>query len=65
MRNSNERDYDSGIYARLRGVRMSAADREHAIDALRQANQLVEAIVWIKERFSALGQAFLKPSLKN
>lgn len=65
MRNSNERRLDSGIYARLRQVQMSAADRQHAIDSLRQAEEIADALLWIQEKLAGIGHAFLKPSLKH
>jgi hypothetical protein len=65
MRNANERPLDSGIYARLREVQMSEADRENAMKALRQAEQIAGTFVWLKEKLADLGHAFLKPSLKH
>ena len=65
MRKANERRIDSGIYARLRQVRMSRIDREHAVESLRQAEQLVGAILWVKEKVAACGNYFLKPALKH
>ena len=65
MRKSNERVLDSGIYARLRDVQMSAADRQDAVDALLQAERLADAFLWLKEKFADIGHAFLKPSLRH
>jgi hypothetical protein len=65
MRKANERSIDSGIYARVRAVRMSAADRQHAVDALRQAEELTDAILWVKQKLASIGLFFLKPSLKH
>jgi len=65
MRKSNERRLDSGIYARLREVQMSAADRQHAIDSLRHAEDIADALLWIKEKLASIGHVFLKPSLKH
>jgi hypothetical protein len=56
---------DSGIYARLRNVQMSAADRQIATEALHQAERIAYAILWMKEQVAALGNLFLKPSLKH
>jgi len=64
MRKANERVLDSGIYARLRNVQMSAADREDAVSALLQAENIVDAILWVKQKFADVGHAFLKPSLR-
>jgi hypothetical protein len=65
MRESNERALITGIYARLREIRMSRADRETAIHALQQAELIVEAITWLKSRVAAIGGIFLKPSLRH
>lgn len=65
MSKSNGNITNSGIYAKIRAVRMPPAERECAIGALHQAELLVDAILWVKEKFSALGHAFLKPSLKH
>ena len=65
MRKANERTLDSGIYARLRDVRMSDADRANAEKALRQAERIAVALVWAKQRIADFGHAFLKPSLKH
>ena len=65
MRKSNERGFDSGIYARLRQVRMSRIEREHAVASLRQAEALVHAVLWARERIAACGNFFLKPALRH
>lgn len=64
MRNTNEAVRDSGIYARLRSVQMSEADRRNATQALRRAEQLADMALWLKEKVADLGHWFLKPSLK-
>ena len=65
MRKANETVLDSGIYARLRAVRMSEADRQSAIDALVQAENIADAVLWVKEKIANAGQWFLKPSLRH
>ena len=65
MRKANERAVDSGIYARLREMRMSEHDRRVAMGALRDAEQIATAILWVTEKVYALGGVFLKPSLKH
>ena len=64
MRKSNERVLDSRLYARLLDVQMSAAERQNAAEALAQAEQIVDAVVWVKEKIADIGHVFLKPSLK-
>ena len=65
MRNANERLLDSGSYARLWAVQMSAADRRNALNALEQAERLVGVYLWLKEKLANIGHVFLKPSLKH
>jgi hypothetical protein len=55
----------SDIYKLIRQVRMSDADRELAIHALRKAEAIVDAVLWVKGMFSTVGNYFLKPSLKS
>ena len=65
MRNSNQEVRDSGIYARLRTVQMSEADRRTAAYALARAEQFAGMLLWLKEKVTDLGAWFLKPSLKH
>jgi hypothetical protein len=65
MRKANERTLDSVIYARIREARISGADRQIAVDAYRNAEQLVDLFVWMKAKIAAFGNSFLKPSLKH
>ena len=65
MRESNEKSKNTGIYARIRELPINAADREHAIQALRQAERVANVLVAIKEKLASIGAAFLKPSLKH
>ena len=65
MRKANERVLNSGIYARIREARMSDSDRHNALNTLRSAELIVDTIVWATDKVAALGQYFLKPSLKH
>lgn len=65
MRKANERAFDSVIYARIREARLSEYERRNALNALRTAEGIADAILWAKEKFAALGHFFLKPSLKH
>ena len=65
MRKYNERPLDSGIYARLWEVRFSGVERQNAIVALRQAERLANAFLWVKEKLAGARHIFLKPSLKH
>jgi hypothetical protein len=65
MRKANERAVDSAIYARISEARMNESDRRSALSTLRSAELIVDAIVWVQEKVAALGQYFLKPSLRH
>ncbi|HEU0290197.1 MAG TPA: hypothetical protein VFR39_05550 [Burkholderiales bacterium] len=65
MRKYTERPLDSGIYARLQEVRINSVDRQNAIAALRQAELLANAYLWVTEKLAGVGHIFLKPSLKH
>ena len=65
MRESKQVSKNTGIYARIRELPINAADREHAIQALRQAERVANALMAIKEKLASVGAAFLKPSLKH
>jgi hypothetical protein len=55
----------STVYARIRELPISGTDRELALNAMRDAEQFADVILWIRDRFVALGGYFLKPSLKH
>ena len=45
---------------------MSAAERERALNALYEAELLVDAFVWAAKKIEQLGERlFLKPALKH
>jgi hypothetical protein len=51
---------------RINAVRMSDADRQAAVDAMRTAHQLVNAWLWLKEKLSpARSGRFLKPTAQH
>lgn len=59
----------STIYDRIYTVRMSEAERQAALSAMRDAELIVDAITWIGRKCEQLGGLFtkhsLKPSLKS
>jgi hypothetical protein len=56
----------STILARINAVRMSQAERQVALDAMRGADLLVDAFAWVAKKIEQLGQRlFLKPALKH
>ena len=60
-----QRTLRSEIYARIRASRMSELERQTAINAVQNAEAIVDAIFWVTSKIAALGNAFLKPSLKH
>ena len=47
MERFNEKSANSNLYARILEARMSASDREIALNALRKADAIVDGVVWI------------------
>ena len=65
---SKDMDFKPGptLYTRLNEVQMSEAERQAALDALQNAELMVDAIVWVAKKIEQLGERlFLKPSLKH
>ena len=65
MRKANQSAFGSEVYALVLHARMSETERRAALIAMRNAEAIVNLIVWMKQRVSALGDFFLKPSLKH
>jgi hypothetical protein len=55
----------SGIYRRIQEVQMSEIERHTALRALHSAEAMVDVLFWAKEKLTAVGAFFLKPSLKH
>jgi len=56
----------STIYAHISTVRMSEAERQVAVNAMKDADLLVDAFVWVGKKIEQLTERlFLKPSLKH
>ena len=65
MRKANCKRVNDAIYKRLAEVRMSEHERERATSAIAQAEAIVDAVVWVKERIASLGALVLKPGFKH
>jgi hypothetical protein len=65
MRKANRKRVNDAIYKRLAEVRMSDRDRERATSAIRHAEAIVDALVWVKERIASLSATVLKPGFKH
>jgi hypothetical protein len=53
------------IYRQLDEIRLSDLDRQRARYALRDAEVLAHAVIWLMERIASLGAAFPKPGFKQ
>lgn len=66
MRNEVEDKIGSTIVARINAVQMSDADRQRALNALRDAYLIVDGFMWLKNKVERAGaRLFLKPALKH
>jgi hypothetical protein len=54
------------LVGRINSARMSESERQVAINAMRDADLLVDALVWVAKKIEQLGgRLFLKPVLKH
>lgn len=66
MRKYKEIKVSSTIYDQIQASRMTEAERQVAINALRDAELLADAMVWVAKKIEQLAaRLFLKPSLKH
>ena len=66
MKDEMEIKIGSTIYDRIKASRMSEAERQVALNAMRDAELIVDAIVWVTKKIEQLGaRLFLKPSPKH
>lgn len=56
----------STIHARVSTLKMTEAERSRALNAMYEADLLVDAFVWVAKKIEHFGgRLFLKPSLKH
>lgn len=56
----------STFYRKISAARMSDAERQVAMNAMRDADLIVDAATWIVKKIEQLGERlFLNPSLKH
>ena len=53
------------IYRQLEGVRISELDRRRAAYALRDAEAIVDGMIWVSDRLGSLCALFLKPGFRQ
>ena len=66
MNSKTDSKFGSVIYDRINMTRMSPSERRAAISAMRDADTIVDAILWVTRKIEQVG-AFLimKPSIKH
>jgi hypothetical protein len=66
MNSKSKVKFGSVIYDKLNTLPMSTVERQAAINAMRDADALVDAIVWVTRKVEQLGAfLFLKPGVKH
>ena len=56
----------STIYTRIQTIKMSETQRQKALNALYEADLIVDGLIWVAKKIEQLGdRSFLKPSLKH
>ena len=66
MDNDMEIKLGSTIIGRINSAHLSETERQTALNAMRDAELLVDAFVWVAKKIEQIGQRlFLKPALKH
>jgi hypothetical protein len=66
MKSDLEIKFGSVIYDKISTVRMSEQERQVAINAMHDADVIVDAILWVSRKAEQLVSAlFLNPSVKH
>ena len=53
------------LETRLAEAHMTEHERNRALAAMRYAELIAEAILWVKEKIASIGAGSLKPGFKN
>jgi len=65
MRKANVTVSNRLLETRLAETHMSEHERDRALSAMRDAEAIADAIMWLKEKVASVGALFLKPGFKN
>jgi hypothetical protein len=66
MKTEIEVKIGSTVYDRINMVRMSDAERLTAVHAMKNADAIVDSVLWAIQKIEQIGAAlFLKPSIKH
>lgn len=56
----------STLYGRINAARLSESERQAALQALHDAELIIDAFTWVAKKIEQFGERlFLKPSLKH
>ena len=64
MRKANGKMNDL-MNKRIGEVRLNEHERERVRHAIRTADTIVDAILWVREKFASFGASHLKPGFKH
>ena len=53
------------VYRRLAEIQMSASDRQDSAHAMRDAELIADAVIWVKERIASLGAMLPRLGFKH
>jgi hypothetical protein len=65
MRKANVTVSNRLLETRLTEAHMNEHDRLRALNALRDADAIADAILWAKEKIASIGTVFLRPGFRN
>ncbi len=66
MKSNLEDKFGSVMYDRISELQLSATERQAAINAMRDADTIVDAILWVTRKVEQLGAfLFMKPGIKH
>jgi hypothetical protein len=65
MRNASCNTECNAICRQLSEIRLSAHDRQSAAHALRQAEAIADAVIWVKEGIASLGAMLPRLGFKH
>lgn len=65
MRKGKHTGFGPDVYALIQRTQISDLDRQKALEAMRMAEGFANAVIWAREKVTAMGTWFLKPSVKH
>ena len=65
MSKTNCNSMNCTIYRRLAEFQQSAADRQSAMYAMRDAEAIADAVIWVKDRIASVGASLPRLGFKH